>query len=71
MPDTDLYTIVDLSRVWIMADLFEYEAPNIHVGEMARITLQAIPGGIFTARINHILAIRSDDTNADGSSRYG
>lgn len=54
MPDTDLYTIVDLSRVWIMADLFEYEAPNIHVGEAARVSLQAIPGRTFTARIDYI-----------------
>jgi len=54
MPDTDLYTIVDLSRVWIMADLFEYEAPNIHIGETARISLQAVPGRAFTARINYI-----------------
>ena len=54
MPETDLYTIVDLSRVWIMADLFEYEAPNVHVGETARVTLQAIPGRTFTARINYV-----------------
>ena len=54
MPDTDLYTIVDLSRVWIMADVFEYEAPNIHVGETARVSLQAIPGKTFTARIDYI-----------------
>src|SRR6516165_7661423 len=40
-PDTDLYTIVDLSRIWIVADVFEYEAPNIHVGEAARVSLQA------------------------------
>ena len=53
-PETDLYTIVDLNRVWIMADLFEYEAPNIHVGETARVSLQAIPGRTFTARINYI-----------------
>jgi len=54
MPETDLYAIVDLSRVWIMADLFEYEAPNIHVGETARVSLQAVPGRAFTARINYI-----------------
>jgi RND family efflux transporter MFP subunit len=54
MPDTDLYTIVDLSRVWIMADLFEYEAPNIHVGETARVSLQAHPGGTFSARVDYI-----------------
>ncbi len=54
MPETDLYTIVDLSHVWIVADLFEYEAPNIHVGETARVTLQAAPGKVFTARVNYI-----------------
>lgn len=54
VPETDLYTIVDLSRVWIMADMFEYEAPNIHVGEPARVSLQAVPGRAFTARINYI-----------------
>jgi RND family efflux transporter MFP subunit len=54
MPDTDLYTIVDLSHVWIMADLFEYEAPNIHVGETAHVSLQALPGKSFSARIDYL-----------------
>jgi RND family efflux transporter MFP subunit len=54
MPDTDLYTIVDLSRVWIMADVFEYEAPNIHMGETARVSLQALPGKSFGARIDYL-----------------
>lgn len=54
VPETDLYTIVDLSRVWIMADLFEYEAPNLRAGKTARVSLQAIPGRTFNARINYI-----------------
>jgi membrane fusion protein, copper/silver efflux system len=54
MPDTDLYTIVDLSRVWIMADVFEYEAPNIRLGEAARVSLQALPGRTFSARIDFL-----------------
>jgi RND family efflux transporter MFP subunit len=54
MPDTDLYTIVDLSHVWIMADVFEYEAPNIHVGETAHVSLQALPGRSFNARIDYL-----------------
>ena len=54
MPDTDLYTIVDLSRVWIMADVFEYEAPNIRLGEPARVSLQALPGRTFNARIDYL-----------------
>ena len=54
MPDTDLYTIVDLSHVWIMADVFEYEAPNIRLGQVARVSIQAIPGKVFNARIDFL-----------------
>jgi len=54
MPDTDLYTIVDLSRVWIMVDVFEYESPNIRVGETARVSLPALPGKSFRARIDYL-----------------
>ena len=54
MPDTDLYTIVDLSHVWIMADVFEYEAPNVGVGQTARVTLEALPGRTFSARIDFL-----------------
>jgi RND family efflux transporter MFP subunit len=54
MPDTDLYTIADLSHVWVMADIFEYEAPNIQVGGAARVSLQALPGKSFNARIDYL-----------------
>jgi Cu(I)/Ag(I) efflux system membrane fusion protein len=53
-PDTDLYTIVDLSRVWIMADVFEYEAPSIRVGGTASVTLEAVPGRTFHARVDYL-----------------
>ncbi len=54
MPDTDLYTIVDLSRVWIMADVYEYEASNIRLGETARVFFEALPGKTFNARIDYL-----------------
>jgi RND family efflux transporter MFP subunit len=54
MPETDLYTVADLSRVWIMADVFEYEAPNIRVGQTARIELSYYPGRSFGARVTYI-----------------
>jgi RND family efflux transporter MFP subunit len=54
MPDTDLYTVADLSRVWIMADVFEYEAPNIRVGQTARIELSYYPGKSFGAKVAYI-----------------
>jgi len=31
-PDSDLYTIADLSRVWVLADVFESDVPNVTLG---------------------------------------
>jgi len=52
--DTELYTVVDLSKVWIMADVFEYEAPMVRMGQPARVSLSYIPGKSFTGRVNYI-----------------
>ena len=54
MPDSELYTVVDLNRVWIMADVFEYEAPMVRVGQPARTSLSYYPGKSFAARVNYI-----------------
>lgn len=34
-PSMELYVIADLSRVWVLADLYEYEIPRIEVGQKA------------------------------------
>lgn len=39
MPDRELYTIVDLSSVWILADVYEFELAQIRVGQNASISL--------------------------------
>lgn len=54
MPDTVLYTVVDLSRVWVMADVFENEAPLVRLGQEARVTLSYKPGRSFRARASYI-----------------
>jgi Cu(I)/Ag(I) efflux system membrane fusion protein len=38
MPGEDLYVIADLSHVWILADIYEYELPFIQVGQTASIS---------------------------------
>jgi RND family efflux transporter MFP subunit len=38
-PDLDLYTIVDLSRVWVLAEVYEYEMEHVRVGQAAEIEL--------------------------------
>jgi RND family efflux transporter MFP subunit len=53
-PETELYTIVDLSRVWIMADVFENEASMIRVGMPARVSLSYGSGRKINARVSYI-----------------
>jgi Cu(I)/Ag(I) efflux system membrane fusion protein len=43
-PDMDLYTIVDLSRVWVQAEVYEYELPHVQVGQPAEAILPYDPG---------------------------
>ena len=53
-PETELYEIVDLSRVWVMADVFEADAPRIHMGQLAHITSPNNDAKPLTARVSYI-----------------
>jgi len=53
-PGEELYTIADLSRVWILADIYEYELPFVRVGQKATVSLSYDPGTAFTARVGFI-----------------
>ena len=53
-PDTVLYTVADLSNVWVMADVFEYEAADIRVGQPATLTLSYLPGRSFHGKVSYI-----------------
>jgi YHS domain-containing protein len=50
----EFYRIADLSRVWIVADVFGSEAQNVHPGTLARVTLSD-QGKTFTARVSNVL----------------
>ena len=54
-PDTVLYTVADLSTVWVMADVFEYEAANVKMNAPATLTLAYLPGQTFHGRVSYIL----------------
>ncbi|HEY2933734.1 MAG TPA: efflux RND transporter periplasmic adaptor subunit [Acidobacteriota bacterium] len=54
-PETDLYTIVDLSTVWIVGDVYQYELPFVKVGQTAQIELPYTPEERpLTGRITYI-----------------
>jgi RND family efflux transporter MFP subunit len=53
-PGTSLYTIADISKVWVYADIYEYELPWIKEGQEAKVTLEAYPGRVFRGRVSFI-----------------
>ena len=48
------FTISDLSKVWIVCDVYENDLPNVRVGETAEIRLNAYPGKVLTGRISNV-----------------
>jgi len=54
MPESELYTIADLSRVWVLADIYEYEIPMIKLGQTATILLSYYPGETFSGKVTYI-----------------
>jgi hypothetical protein len=54
MPDTDLYSIVDLSTVWVVADIYEYEAADVALGQTAVVSLPYVPGRTFRGQVTYI-----------------
>jgi Cu(I)/Ag(I) efflux system membrane fusion protein len=49
-----LYSIADLSRVWLLADVYEFELPWIARGQKADVTLEALPGEAFEGTVAFI-----------------
>jgi cobalt-zinc-cadmium efflux system membrane fusion protein len=50
----NLFTISDLSEVWILCDVYENDLPKVHLGEYADVRLNAYPARVFRARIANI-----------------
>jgi len=53
-PDTELYTVSDLSSVWATADIYEYEVPFVHVGQHVNFSLSYYPGKNYSGAVSYI-----------------
>jgi len=56
-PGMNLYKIADLTDVWVMADVYEYEVPIVRVGQGARVTLPYYSGEALAARVDYIYPV--------------
>jgi cobalt-zinc-cadmium efflux system membrane fusion protein len=51
------FTISDLSTVWVICDVYENDMPNVRLGDIADITLNAYPDRKFQGTVSNIGAI--------------
>lgn len=75
-PDKPLFTVADLSRLWIEANLFEKDLGRVKVGAEAVVTVAAYPDETFAGKLTYIAAVVDKETrtvsarvevaNADG-----
>jgi cobalt-zinc-cadmium efflux system membrane fusion protein len=72
-----VFAIGDLSRVWLVANVREADAPQIHPGQTVEVRVAAYADKVFTARVTtvgpaidpatHRLPVRAEIDNADGA----
>jgi Cu(I)/Ag(I) efflux system membrane fusion protein len=62
MPSDTLFEIGGLSRVWVLADIYESEAAAVHTGDVARMTLAYLPGREWPGRVSFIAPVLDEAT---------
>ena len=53
-PGMSLYMIADLSNIWVIADVYEYELPWVKVGQKVEMNLSYFPGKKFAGKVTFI-----------------
>ena len=54
MPGDSLYDIIDLSTVWVLADVYEVNLPFVRMGQAAEMRLTYQPGKVWKGRVTYI-----------------
>ena len=53
-PATTIMTLADLSRVWVLAEVFERQADWVAVGQPAEVRLPYLPGRAWNGKVEYI-----------------
>lgn len=61
-PDANLFKIIDVSRVWIDANVFEKDLQRVRLGQEVKLTVPAFPGSTFSGRVILVNSVVDPDT---------
>jgi len=60
----NLFTIADLSQVWVLCDVFENDLDQIHMGDAAEVRLNAFQDRVFHGKVSDISRVLDPATRA-------
>src|SRR5271157_1962062 len=60
----NLFTIADLSRVWVLCDLYEDTISKVHLDDIAEVRLNAYPDRLFHGRVSNISRVLDPNTRS-------
>ncbi|MCU1304204.1 MAG: Efflux transporter, family, subunit [Candidatus Sulfotelmatobacter sp.] len=60
----NLFTIADLSQVWVVCDVFENDLGDVHLGDTAEIRLNAYGNRVFSGRVTNISQVLDPNTRS-------
>ena len=58
----NLFTIADLSQVWVLCDVYENDLHRVRLGDPAEVRLNAFPDRTFTGRVGNISTVLDPST---------
>ena len=61
-PDKQLFTVADLSKLWIEANLFEKDVGRVQVGAKAVVSVAAYPDEVFEGTLTYIASVVDKET---------
>lgn len=62
MPGERLFDVADLSTVWVISDIYEYDLPLIRPGQTASISLSYLSEKVFTSKIDFVYPVLAGET---------
>jgi Cu(I)/Ag(I) efflux system membrane fusion protein len=62
VPADELYTIADLSSVWVQVDVFEHQLEWVQPGRPAEMRVAALPGGVWEGEVDYVYPVLDAET---------
>lgn len=53
-PSKNLFTVADLSRVWVWIDVYERDLAHVHLDDVVQVRVQAYPKRVYTGKVGYL-----------------